>query len=263
MRSMSVSRMKEWIAECLLRLHAHCAPVRRVGTTNRLADEDKLELNADDCVLIVAPHYDDEVVGCFHFLTRFANDCTMQVAFVSEDLDDREYAMARLRESISVLAPAGVVDLHHWQLGDGDVGASEELLAEKLRECNELFDYILTPAPNDRTPDHMVIARVASEVCSPQKLIWYRSTWWTFSLEEADFVVSGSGSAKRRALRRFSTQSALSLSNAVSFSRWEALRSGMRVESVEAFQFGSSRRLSPRPMNILSLKSLLRLGSWN
>ena len=126
-------------------------------------------------VLVLAPHYDDEVLGCGGLLAELAEGgARVRVLFLSDGgrrLDgpsegSGEYAARRREESAAALAALGigfddgaVVDdgaAAHLDLPDGSLAAHlDELAAGIEREISELApDLLLVPSPLEVTPDH-------------------------------------------------------------------------------------------------------------
>ncbi|MBK7353136.1 MAG: PIG-L family deacetylase [Nitrosomonas sp.] len=211
------------------------------------------------CLLI--PHPDDEVVGCFHFIERLGPTTTIDLIYVTKELST-EMATKRFRESSKATEALVINNYLQWDFPDGNLINHRVSLIQRMTELQDKYDLILCPAPNDKTADHAVLAQVAYNQISLSKLLWYRSTWLTFPLRNADFVVEGKASKKRAALRHYKTQSKLALQNVVSLSTLEARFCGFHADSVEGFRYASSELMKDDPLNVLSLKSLIRLRDW-
>jgi len=212
-------------------------------------------------IAILVPHPDDEVIGCYYFICNYGYRSDIDLIYVTgEDDKDR----AKVRQSEALLATENLIINNRiiWNLTDGRLDTTREKLRPLLKEVGEFYDYIFSPATNDLTPDHSVIAEEALTVIPIDKLIWYRSTWWTFALPSADFVIVGSKKEKQKSLRCFQTQEKLALQNVMSFSSLEAQRYGFSAEYVEAFQYANTERLANMPLNVLSLRSLFRIWKW-
>ncbi len=218
-------------------------------------------LPADGPIAILAPHSDDEIIGCFHFIEHAAARYKVDVFVVTVDADP-VVAIRRKQESIAALATAGIASTCFWGFADGRLAASREQVVYKLQEIRDRYALVLCPAPNDRTPDHAVLAACAASTIEPEKLLWYRSTWLTFPLQESDLIFAGNARDKVAALRKYQSQCHLALLNAVRLSALEAAACGAGYSSVEGFRFAASGKPEANAFNSLSYKSALRLRSW-
>ncbi len=126
-----------------------------------------------ESILVLAPHPDDEVIGCGGFLAlarREGRAISVLVAtdgVAAEETDNsEEYRDQREQESREGLAVLGVDDVHFLRLGDRELARSlprlVEAIAAKIEELNP--DLILAPAPFDIHPDHHMVSRAVWEV---------------------------------------------------------------------------------------------------
>jgi LmbE family N-acetylglucosaminyl deacetylase len=126
--------------------------------------------------LVLAPHYDDEVLGCGGLLAELASGgARVRVVFLSDggrrpdgtspeggDSSGEEgYAERRRRESAEALAALGLDESSrdetvHLGLPDGALAAHLGVLAEAVGEQIGGFDpdLVLVPSPLEVTPDH-------------------------------------------------------------------------------------------------------------
>lgn len=114
-------------------------------------------------VLVLAPHYDDEVLGCGGLLAqRGAAGAAVRVLFLTDGAGGRErpadpaYARRRRDESTGALAALGVTAAEHLELPDGALEqrldeASAAIRRALLAQAPEL---LLCPSPLEATPDH-------------------------------------------------------------------------------------------------------------
>jgi len=127
-------------------------------------------------VLVVAPHYDDEVLGCGGLLSQLVRGgASVRVTFLSdgsggvEDVADRKaYAARRRAESEAALAALGSTDAVHLGLPDGELGQRLDAIMKALRE--ELAaspDLVLAPSPLEVTGDHQASFAALFSVLSP------------------------------------------------------------------------------------------------
>jgi len=113
--------------------------------------------------LVVAPHYDDETLGCGGLLLQFSGRAPVRVLFLSdgsggvEEVGDRaSYAQRRRRESDAAAARLGVTRSEHLGLLDGALG--QELEAIEAAVERTLLEFrpalLLVPGPLEATSDH-------------------------------------------------------------------------------------------------------------
>lgn len=120
--------------------------------------------------LVLAPHYDDEILGCGGLVAKLVEDGTrVHVVFLTDssgaaesgDRERAEIAQRRASEARSV------ADLFGWhqtsELGfpDGALEEHEEDLETAIRDLfeRETYDLVLAPSPIENSDDHRVAAR--------------------------------------------------------------------------------------------------------
>lgn len=212
-------------------------------------------------VAVVVPHHDDEVIGTYHFLTELGSVIPIDLHYVTSD---KRTNVARIRydESMRAINSIKIRNRLHWGFIDGELNCQRNEVVKKIKDMVGEYDLILCPAPNDRTPDHAILGMEAYNIIPHKKLLWYRSTWWTFPLHSADFYVVGDARSKLKALREFKSQSHLALRNVITLSALEMRRCGIKAESAEAFRYASECISTMRPLNVLSIMSVWRIFNW-
>jgi LmbE family N-acetylglucosaminyl deacetylase len=127
--------------------------------------------------LVLAPHYDDEVLGCGGLLAQLARGgAEVRVLFISdgsggvEEVGDRAgYARRRREESTAALAALGVAAAEHLGLPDGQLTHRLDEIAAALRHwLAELGpDLVLVPSPLEATADHQAAFAALFGLLSP------------------------------------------------------------------------------------------------
>jgi LmbE family N-acetylglucosaminyl deacetylase len=126
--------------------------------------------------LVVAPHYDDEVLGCGGLLIQLVRGgASVKVMFLSdgsggvEEVADRSaYAARRRAESGEALAALGIPDAAHLGLPDGELDQRLDAIAKALRdELAASPDLVLAPSPLEVTGDHQASFAALFSVLSP------------------------------------------------------------------------------------------------
>lgn len=114
--------------------------------------------------LVLAPHYDDEILGCGGLLARLvAGGCEVRVLFLSdgsggvEEVEDRPaYGQRRRAEGEAVAAYMGFAGIEHLALPDGALEGALLRLEEAITAALEAHqpELLLVPSPLEATPDH-------------------------------------------------------------------------------------------------------------
>ena len=126
-------------------------------------------------VLLLAPHPDDEVLGCCALLEQLiADGARVRVLYLSDgagglegsgDLSPEEYARTRRQEAEAVAEVLGL-KAHFLDLPDGALGAHSTGLTVALQEqvaaC--VPDLILAPSPLEVTADHQAAFKALFEL---------------------------------------------------------------------------------------------------
>ncbi|MDC1500148.1 PIG-L family deacetylase [Octadecabacter sp.] len=213
-------------------------------------------------ISIIAPHNDDEVLGCFHLMQKLPSSIHIQVILVTCHDNSLTLTNTRRLESLNALESLPNVRFEYWNLPDGNVKGELSGLTQNFISLLTTTDFVLCPAISDLTPDHIPIADTALKQVPAKRLIWYRSTWWTFQMRNADFVVSGSFRDKWRAIKKFESQKHIKLKRCLWLSCFEHFLYNFRPTSAEAFLFADEKRLSSSPLNSISLRHLYRVFFW-
>jgi GT2 family glycosyltransferase/LmbE family N-acetylglucosaminyl deacetylase len=130
-------------------------------------------------VLVVAPHYDDEVLGCGGLLAQLsAAGARIEVLFLTDGSGAGEpgtgeaYGKRRAEEAERVATVLGVGALHHAGLPDGALDAHVEAAAHALEACLEQLrpDLVLAPSPLEVSSDHVAACRALHRVLGRSRL---------------------------------------------------------------------------------------------
>ncbi|MFH1021006.1 MAG: PIG-L deacetylase family protein, partial [Pseudomonadota bacterium] len=119
-----------------------------------------------DNLLVIAPHPDDEILGCggYVMLARQAGH-RVRVVVLTDGAQGIDGGVAgvsvREEESRAGLKILGVEQIDFWRFPDGSIPLSG-IIIDRLREIMELFSpsAILLPAPGDTHPDHRRATRL-------------------------------------------------------------------------------------------------------
>lgn len=172
-------------------------------------------------VLVLAPHADDEVLGCGGTLALFAERGARVTVVVVFDgalgdpdgrFDGEGYAARRAAEARAGGAHLGVTSYRFWELPEGHAPSDAELrafvprldaLARELRP-----ELVLAPWAGEAHTDHRAVARAVelwlAEGAAPTE-VWGYEVWSDLAPEHL-VDVSGVWPAKLAALAEHDTQ---------------------------------------------------------
>lgn len=213
-------------------------------------------------IAIIAPHNDDEVLGCFHLMQKLPPSTQIKVILVT--CHDTNLTLTNIRrlETLKALESIPNIEFEYWDMPDGNVRDELSKLDQNFISLIASSDLVLCPAINDLTTDHIPIAYTALKQVPAKRLIWYRSTWWTFKMRNADFIVSGNFKEKFLAVKEFKSQKHIKLNRYLLLSCFEHFFFNFRPSSAEAFLFADEHKLSSSPLNSISLRHLYRIFYW-
>lgn len=118
-------------------------------------------------VLVLAPHPDDEILGCGGLLSYYANQSTDIVVVNLTDgrlgrglkVSEDEIIKRRNAEFKSSMANLGLINYHCWAFQDGKLGENNEVHDKILTILNSFNpDLILSSSFIDEHPDHRLTA---------------------------------------------------------------------------------------------------------
>lgn len=130
-------------------------------------------------ILVLAPHPDDEILGCGGYLAQqVAGGARVRVIIVSDGaagLSPGVSSVVREAETRAGLAALGVEDVTFWGYADGAVPVSGAI-AEGYRSTVEAFrpHEICLPAPSESHPDHRRTTRGALRALEGHWSGWLR-----------------------------------------------------------------------------------------
>lgn len=196
-------------------------------------------------VLVVAPHPDDETIGCGGTLALLADagaDVRVVVATDGEATIGSPHtpeatAARRRREAVEACAILGVGAPVFLGLPDGGLVEHGAALASGIAAVHDAFDpqLVLTPWPLDRHPDHRRCAAVVGDVVDDATEVWgYEAHVPLTPTRTVD--VSAVVERKRAALRAHVTAGlAMDLEATLGLNRWRSLPVSGGTGHAEAF----------------------------
>lgn len=122
-------------------------------------------------LLVLAPHPDDEVIGCGGLVAQHLREHRRVRVVVATDGAEGGDGSAREEESRRALATLGEAELHFLRFRDRHLGDDA---APAIREHLLSFrpDLIVAPSPVEIHPDHLALARVLCELLQRDELLF-------------------------------------------------------------------------------------------
>jgi LmbE family N-acetylglucosaminyl deacetylase len=134
--------------------------------------------------LVLAPHSDDETIGCGATIARKVSCGTaVRVVIATDSEDGRRGECAEACRRLGLPAD----ELHFLGLPDGGLGAHEQDLDVALRAAVGPFrpDEVIAPFATDAHPDHRALAAAAERLCAEELPdatvlsypVWFWNRW--------------------------------------------------------------------------------------
>jgi len=185
---------------------------------------------AGEKVLVLAPHPDDETLGCggtirllleskksvkVIFLTSGDKaDVSHPAACVKHSLEHTtDYSVMREKEAVKALKVLGVTDYEFMRFPDRELHKYFKSVHERLLQIIKgyLPDTIYSPSPIELNPDHRTAAalsfgiqRTGTENCRPERIIFYEVT--TPLRPNMLIDITSAYRRKKRAIKKYRTQ---------------------------------------------------------
>ena len=208
-----------------------------------------LRINENETILIVAPHPDDETIGCGGILSLYGPQCDVLLLTdgrlgipEGSELTQDETASIRKIEFISVMNYFGVREFKTLDIPDAELAENGRL----IKKCDiGTYDKVFVPNRNERHPDHKAAFKIINSMCRKQKtkpeLIEYE-VWSPITSANLFLDVSSVMEEKVAGLQKYASQTA-SIDYS-SFVRGLNMYRGAphHVKYCEAYYAGSNRR---------------------
>lgn len=188
-------------------------------------------------VLLLAPHQDDELLGCGGFIVKYKDRCSIQIAYVTNGEGRshrspearRALVMERKLEARAVASELGLSEPIFLDFDDGRVRQEQRLVPALEKLIADLApDMIMAPFITDGHRDHvattLALASVSGSLVDARRICLYQvHSHIPDRLLNACVALSrAEEGAKERALRLYASQDmgrALTLSKYLLFSR--------------------------------------------
>lgn len=160
------------------------------------------ELTLQSSTVILAPHPDDETIGCGGLITRLCNEGNPPYVIIMTggggsldghaEIKEEEIIKARRQLTLNSAKELGLPEsnIHFLDFKDGSIGKRSQLEMDRLRELIEDLkpDNILVPHSGEGWPDHLTVREIGMQIAkecsygSPNVIeycvwMWYYNVW--------------------------------------------------------------------------------------
>lgn len=162
-------------------------------------------------ILVLAPHPDDEALGCGGSLLSLSKNQSATIVFLTDGcMGDpkgkyENIVSVRRKEAENAWANCANCELEFLDFPDGKLINN---INEACREITRLgkFDLILTASPIDRHPDHRASARIATELSKQWSVnIWAYEVWTALPVNIV-IDITESIDKKRKLIKHYQSQ---------------------------------------------------------
>lgn len=134
-----------------------------------------LNIKKDDKILVVAPHPDDESIGCGGLLALYGNQCDVVVI---TDGDNRKkisnIASIREKEFEKAMSHAGVEDYKCLRIPEGQIKEYKRKIEEIIFDR---YDHVFVPNRYDEHKDHVNVYRVVNSLIKRKTKLYEYEVW--------------------------------------------------------------------------------------
>lgn len=184
--------------------------VKKIYSQQNVIYPKPLKINNTDKILILAPHADDESIGCGGLLLKYAKQCVV-VCLTDGRLGDpnmpmNELMRIRKEEFIGVMNFSKVKDYQFLNLQDGNL--INEF--DKFSKIDfENFDFIFIPNILDQHPDHKAVGIHLAKLLKSKKIkskICMYEVWNALALPNSYIDISDIPEKKKEMVSLYQSQ---------------------------------------------------------
>lgn len=166
----------------------------------------KWEIKKDDKICILAPHADDEVIGCGGLLAKYGNQCDVILLTDGAFNGDKNIQKIREDEFTKVMNFLKIENFSFMRAKDTQLVEAYDLF-EKIDFSK--YNYVIMPHPSDPHKDHVVpqafFKKLKNKKHLKAKAVYYE-VWGTMN-EPTNFVdISDVVEIKRKAIEMYESQ---------------------------------------------------------
>lgn len=169
-----------------------------------------LQIKPDARILVLAPHADDETIGCGGFLMKYGPQCDVVLLtdgrYGDSSVAPDEMAKIRKKEFEEVMFHYAVRGIRMLNIEDGK-------LIDHFKDFSTLdfkeYDYVVMPHPMDFHKDHVAVSCLFKRLCRTQPFkghIVYYEIWNTLSKPTHYIDISDVAEEKKRLINLYHSQ---------------------------------------------------------
>lgn len=169
------------------------------------------EIKEDDKLLIIAPHPDDESIGCGGLLLKYGQQCDIIVLtdgrYGNPELGTSETIQVRKEEFKNAMKFINVNSYSFMDAEDSNLYKNFNKFKQIKQKLNN-YDYIIIPNPNDMHPDHMIVKYMFDKIIPLRfkgKIVYYE-IWSALSKPTHYIDISKIEDDKRKLINVYQSQ---------------------------------------------------------
>lgn len=168
------------------------------------------KIKPSDRFLLLAPHADDETIGCGGFLLKYGSQCDVVLLtdgrYGDNEVDPEKMIEIRKKEFQNVMSSYAVKSIQMLNIEDGR-------LIDSFKDFSTLnfkgYDYVLMPHPMDFHKDHIAVACLFKRLCRTRPFngrVVYYEVWNTLGRPTHYVDISDVIEEKERLINMYSSQ---------------------------------------------------------
>jgi len=137
------------------------------------------EIKENDKLLILAPHPDDESIGCGGLLLKYGKQVDIMVLtdgrYGNPEWSEEDTVKIRKKEFELAMKFIGINSYAFIEAEDSNLHKNFEKFKQIKKKLNN-YDYIIIPNPSDMHPDHMIVKYMLDKIIPLRfkgKIVYY------------------------------------------------------------------------------------------
>ncbi len=169
-----------------------------------------LKIKPEDRMLVLAPHADDETIGCGGFLLKYGRQCDVVLLtdgrHSDSSIDPNIMIDVRKKEFEAVMSHYDVRKVRMLNVEDGRlIDCFKDFSTLDFKE----YDYILMPHPADFHKDHVAVSCLFKRLCKTRPFkgrVVYYEIWNTLAKPTHYIDISDVVTEKKRLINMYHSQ---------------------------------------------------------
>ena len=168
------------------------------------------EINPEDRILVLAPHADDETIGCGGFLLKYGHQCDIVLLtdgrYGDSIVPPEQMIEIRKQEFADVVSRYNVRNIKTLNIEDGR-------LIDHFKDFSTLdfkdYDFVVMPHPMDFHQDHVAVSCLFKRLCKTRPFkgyVAYYEIWNTLSKPTHYIDISDVAEEKKKQINLYRSQ---------------------------------------------------------